>query len=169
VTGREEAERARRVLLTVHLAFFASVPVYGIVVWIARGVPGARVASVPSAALRVAVPMLALLALAEFFAVSWYAQKVLDAPPGPGKPRRPPLARVQTSFTLRFAAAEAIAIYGLVLGFLGCAAWQVALFFAGAMGGLASAAPGRTRFALCLAAADPDWARRRAAEPINAR
>jgi hypothetical protein len=168
VTSNEEAERTRRILLIVHLAFLVSVPVYGVVVWFARGVPGARVASVPAPALRVAVPLLALLSLIEFFVINWYAQKMLDAPSRSDRPRRPPLARVQSSFTLRFAAAEAIAIYGLVLGFLGCAAWQVALFFAGAMGGLASAAPAKARFALCLAAADPDWARQRSAEPVEA-
>jgi hypothetical protein len=57
--------------------------------------------------------------------------------------RARPLERVRLSFLIRGAAAEAIALYGLVLGFLGGSPGHVGALFALAIVALLASAPGK--------------------------
>jgi hypothetical protein len=68
--------------------------------------------------------------------------------------RSRPLERVRLSFLLRGAAAEAIALYGLVLGFLGGAPAHVGALFALAVVALLASAPSRASWEAALRQAE---------------
>ncbi len=91
--------------------------------------------------------VLAGLGLAQFAVASLVGRAMLRSR------RAGALERVRLSFVLRAAAAEAIALYGLVLGLLGGAPAQVGGLFALAIAALVACAPGRTAWESALAEA----------------
>jgi F0F1-type ATP synthase membrane subunit c/vacuolar-type H+-ATPase subunit K len=133
--GIDEAERVRRVQTIVHTALFAGVGIYAVLLLFLRS----EIAVVTSARPPGATLFLALAAigLVQYAVASAVGRAFLRSR------RSRPLDRVRLFFLLRGAAAEAIALYGLVLGFLGGSSAQVGALFALAAVALLACAPGR--------------------------
>lgn len=114
-------ELDRRTLTVLHVAMLSAVAVYALVLWALRGeIRG----SAPGGAAQKGLEW-AFLAIgaAQYFVATELGKKLL--PSRRGEPR----GRVRSYFLIRFAAAEAIGIFGLILGFLGASAgWVAALF-----------------------------------------
>jgi F0F1-type ATP synthase membrane subunit c/vacuolar-type H+-ATPase subunit K len=123
-------ENDRRIVSLVHLAFLAAIPIYALVVWFARREP---LSGTPPAARFFWI--LAGIGLVQYLIVTWIGGRFLRA--GRANAR----GRVRAYFLIRFAAAEAIAIYGLMLGFLGAPALRVAVLLALGMAAMATSRP----------------------------
>jgi hypothetical protein len=134
-SGIDAAERARRVQSVVHTALFAGVGIYAVLLLFLRSEIAVVTASrAPGRSLFLA---LALIGAAQYGAASAVGRTFLKSR------RAGPLDRVRLSFVLRGAAAEAIALYGLVLGFLGGTAAQIGALFALAVAALVACMPGK--------------------------
>ena len=81
---------------------------------------------------------------AEYLLVTVVGRRMLSARSGAA------LERVRSWFLIRFAAAEAIAVFGLAIHFLGGAAAHAQIFFLTSIAAFLLAYPGRTRFAEAL-------------------
>jgi hypothetical protein len=131
----EASEHDRRVLGLVHTALLAAVGVYGVVLLFLRSevAPDSR-HSGPGLTLFL---LFAALGAAQFAGTSLVGRLLLRSS------RAGARDRVRLYFLLRAAAAEGIALYGLVLGFLGIPAVQVVALFAMAVAALFACFPGR--------------------------
>ena len=138
-------ENDRRIATVLHIAMLSSVAVYALVLWLPRG---EVLPSAPRGAAARGVEW-AFLAVgaAQYLIATALGKKLLQS--RRGEPRR----RVRSFFLIRFAAAEAIAIYGLILGFLGSPAGWVAGLFAVSAAALLLAAPTRDAYGDALARA----------------
>ena len=135
-------ERARRILALVHTALLASVGIYGVIlVFLQSEIQTVRAARPDVSALFL---VLAAVGILQFGAAAALGRAFLRFP------RSRPLDRVRLSFLLRAAAAEAIALYGLILGFLGGSVTQVGALFALAVAALLSCAPGHAAWDAAL-------------------
>jgi F0F1-type ATP synthase membrane subunit c/vacuolar-type H+-ATPase subunit K len=133
----EQSESGRRIAAVAHVAMLASIGLYAGLLWLAR----------PAALEGPGRPQLSsiLLAvgLAEYALATFLGRRLLAAAAG-----RPGAAdRVRRYFLVRFAAADAIAIFGLVAGFKGAPAADSAILFAVSAVALIAAAPSRRAWA----------------------
>jgi hypothetical protein len=119
----------------VHTALLASVGVYAVVLLFLRS-EIAPAAAEPPAGTRLFL-VLAALGAAQFAGASVVGRALLRSP------RSGAADRVRLYFLLRGAAAEAIALYGFVLGLLGASASQVAALFVLSVAALLLCAPAR--------------------------
>lgn len=131
----EASEHDRRVLGLVHTALLASVGVYGVVLLFLRSevAPETRYSGSGSTLF----VLFAALGAAQFAGTSFVGKLLLRSS------RAGARDRVRLYFLLRAAAAEAIALYGLVLGFIGVPPAPVIGLFAMAVAALFACFPGR--------------------------
>ena len=118
----------------VHIAMLAAIPLYGGVVWLARG--HAPFPPAPEARPHL-VGILLSIGVSEWIAATVVGRMLLKA----GRGRRGAAQRVRRFFLIRFAAAEAIAVFGLFAGFSGCPGRDCALLFAASALALAASTP----------------------------
>lgn len=135
----------RRVLTVLHLAMLSAVVVYALVLWLLRAEVRGPVPGGPPPR-RLEWAFLAI-GTAQYLVATELGKKLL--PSRRGDPER----RVRSYFVIRFAAAEAIAIYGLMLGFLGTSAKWVAALLALSLVALLLATPTRDAYEDALARA----------------
>lgn len=137
------AETDRRILTLVHAALIASVGVYAVILWLLGASlrpPGPPLRRAPEWAV-------ALFAVAQYVAVTAFSRRILVSP------RRPAAERVRGCFLVRMAAAEAIGVFGLLLGFTGSGAGWVAGLFLLSFLALGLSTPSREAWAGALRAA----------------
>jgi hypothetical protein len=151
-SGIDSAERARRIQTVVHTALFAGVGIYIVILFFLRSEIAAVTGGPGSGPKRPAgTPIflaLAAVGAAQYAGASAVGRAFLRAR------RSRPLDRVRLYFLLRGAAAEAIALYGLVLGFLGGSFSHVAALFALSVVALLACVPGREPWAAALRRAE---------------
>jgi F0F1-type ATP synthase membrane subunit c/vacuolar-type H+-ATPase subunit K len=134
----DPSERDRRITALVHTGLLAAVGVYGVVLAFFRTEVAPHPPHPPEVGL---FALLAALGIAQFAGASIAGRMLLrSARSGTGE-------RVRLYFLLRAAAAEAIAIYGLVLGFLRAPLSQVLALFALGVAALFFCAPGKAAWA----------------------
>ena len=104
------SERARRIQTLVHTALLAGIGIYAVLLLFLRSEIAAVSPRPPGTTLFL---VLAGVGAAQYATASAVGRAFLRSP------RSAAVDRVRLSFLLRGAAAEAIALYGLVLGFLG--------------------------------------------------
>jgi hypothetical protein len=121
----------RQGVVIAHLAMIAALFSYALLVWLLPG----RLGDAPQAARgdSLALPLLAI-GIVQYLLAAVFGRRRL---PGPAAGAR---SRVRSFFLIRFASAEAIGIFGLIVGFLGArpAVWG-GLLAAGLIAMLASA------------------------------
>ena len=145
-SGISASERARRIQTIVHTALFAGVGIYAVILLFLRSEISVVTSSrPPGTALFLA---LAAIGIVQYAAAAGIGRSFLRSR------RAPATDRVRLSFLLRGAAAEAIALYGLVLGFLGAPAVHVGGLFALAVAALAACAPGKVAWEAALRQAE---------------
>ncbi|MFY9552373.1 MAG: hypothetical protein WAU32_14600 [Thermoanaerobaculia bacterium] len=138
----DASEHDRRVAALVHTALLASVGVYGVLLAFLRtelAPQDPQLTPVP--------PLFAVfsaLGVAQFAGASIVGRKLLSSSRGGS------LDRVRRYFLLRAAAAEAIALYGLILGFLGASLSRVLALFGISVAALLACAPGKEAWAEAL-------------------
>ena len=131
----DPSEQDRRVAALVHTALLASVGVYGVVLAFLRAeIAPQNPRSAPTPTL---FAVFSAIGVAQFAGASLVGRKLLSSP------RSGALQRVRRYFLLRAAAAEAIALYGLILGFLGAPLSQVLALFGISIAALLACSPGR--------------------------
>jgi hypothetical protein len=134
-SGIDASERTRRIQAIVHTALFAGVGIYAVLlIFLRTEIAGSASARPPGSQLFL---VLAGLGVAQYAVASVVGRAMLRAR------RSRPLDRVRLSFLLRGAAAEAIALYGLVLGFVGGRASHAAALLALAVVALIACFPGK--------------------------
>jgi len=131
----DASERTRRIQTVVHTALFAGVGIYAVLLVFLRTEIAAVASPQPPGTMLFLV--LAGLGAVQYGVASAVGRAMLRAR------RSRPLDRVRVSFLLRGAAAEAIALYGLVLGFLGGRAVHVAALLALSVVALLACVPGK--------------------------
>ena len=141
----QNAERERRIASTVHLSFLSSIGVFALILWIARR--GAAVTLDSAGRNATATGLMLFLGIAEVGWAGWFGRRLLVRGSGEALPR------VRSCFYLRFAAAEAVAVFGLMAGLLGSPAVTIGLFLGVAAAALAAAAPSREAWQSALATA----------------
>jgi hypothetical protein len=145
----DEDESGRRVVSIVHTAMLASVPLYAGVLWLARGrAPFLAAAAPPRPHL---VEILFAIGAAEWAAATWVGRLLLKA----GGGRAGAAERVRRFFLVRFAAAEAIAVFGLFAGFTGSPFRDSAFLFSAAAAALLLSTPSRAAWARARAQTSP--------------
>jgi hypothetical protein len=139
------SEKDRNVASLVHVVFLASIGVYSILLWIARRGGTAP----PDSTGRSETLAFLFLAIGagEYSWANWLGRRRLVR--GPGAPGE----RVRSFFYLRFGAAEAPALFGLMLGFSGGGIVSIGLLFALSFACLIAAAPTRGAWDQALAEA----------------
>lgn len=143
----QNVERERQIASTVHLAFLSSLGVFALIVWIARRNGAATLDT--SGRNGTATGLMLFLGIAEVAWAGWFGRRLLLRRSGDA------LARVRSCFLLRFAAAEAVGVFGLMAGFLGASAVTIGLFLAIALAALAAAAPSREAWKSAVDVAEP--------------
>ena len=138
----DEAERVRRVQALVHTALLAGVGIYAVLLLFLSSEIAVTSASRPAGTPLFLV--LAAIGAAQYAVAAGVGKTFLRSSRGK------PVERVRLSFLLRGAAAEAIALYGLVLGFLGGSPAHVGALFAMAVVALLACAPGRAAWEAAL-------------------
>ena len=142
----DASERARRVQALVHTALLAGVGIYAVLLLFLRSEIAVTTAARPAG-----TPLfltLAAIGAAQYAVAAAVGKSFLRST------RARAVERVRLSFLLRGAAAEAIALYGLVLGFLGGSAAHVAALFGMAVVALLACAPGKASWAAALRQAE---------------
>jgi len=147
----DEGDGERRITALVHVVFIGSIGVFAVILWFARGSGGAPADPTGRAELRAFA--LLVIAAAECFGADLLGRRRLARASGD------PVGRVRAFFLIRFGAAEAAAIFGLMLGFSGAGAFSVAALFALSLGALALAAPTPRAWSQALALAKPEGRR----------
>jgi F0F1-type ATP synthase membrane subunit c/vacuolar-type H+-ATPase subunit K len=143
----EASEHDRRVAVIVHTAMLASVGVYGVLLAFLRAeLAPEPVEAAPATSL---FAVFSAIGVARFAGASLVGRKLLSAPRGAA------LDRVRRYFLLRAAAAEAIALYGLILGFLKAPLPQVLALFGISVAALLACSPGKEAWAEALRRAKP--------------
>ncbi|MEP7132414.1 MAG: hypothetical protein ABI914_04570 [Acidobacteriota bacterium] len=133
-------EGGRRIVSVVHVAMVAAVPLYALILWLLRGRAGLSGAGGPRPQY-----ILVLLAVgaAEWGLASIVGRALLrSAGAGKGAPER-----VRRYFLIRFAAAEAIAVFGLFAGFTGGTPRDVAILLGASLLALVASTPTRAAWA----------------------
>lgn len=138
-------ENERRIASLVHAVFLASVGVFALVLWFARRGGGAP--ADPTGRAETLAFVLLLIAAAECLGADRLGRRRLR------RGSADPISRVRVFFVVRFGAAEAAAVFGLMLGFLGGGAVAVGLLFGLSVAALLLAAPSREAWAEALALA----------------
>ena len=141
----DAGEKERNVASLVHVAFLASIGVYAVVLWIARSSGGAP--ADPTGKTESLAFLFLVIGAVECFGAAWLGRRRLIRGAGD------PVARVRAFFIIRFGAAEAAAVFGLMLGFLGGGVLVVGLLFALSATALVLAAPSREAWSEALALA----------------
>ena len=136
------SENDRRVVTVVHIAMLAAVPVYGATLWLIREMAKRAAGAVSDR--RLAWVLLAIGA-AQYLAVTVFGRALLYSRRGNARDR------VRSYFLIRFAAGEAIALFGLVAGLSGAPWGQAAALLAVAILALVHAAPTRNAYGTALA------------------
>ncbi|HEY6147863.1 MAG TPA: hypothetical protein VIZ69_09200 [Thermoanaerobaculia bacterium] len=132
-----QSEPGRRIASVAHVAMLASIALYAGLLWLARP----AVLEGPSR-LELSSILLAV-GVAEFAGATILGRRLLAAAAG-----RPGAAdRVRRYFLVRFAAGDAIAIFGLVAGFKGAPAADSAILFGVSALALIAATPTRRAWA----------------------
>ena len=135
----EEDEAGRRIVSVVHIAMLSAIPLYAAILWLLRGQAGLSGASTRP---RFALVLLAVGA-AEWGLASVLGRAMLrSAGPGAGA-----FLRIRRYFLIRFAAAEAMAVFGLFAGFTGGTFRDVALLFSASALALLASTPTRAAYA----------------------
>ncbi len=133
-------EAGRRIVSVVHIAIFSTVPLYAVILWLLRGrhvLPGGAIPG----------PWLVLVLLA-VGAAQWQLASLIgrallrSAGPGAGASER-----VRRYFLVRFAAAEAIAVFGLFAGFTGRTFPDAAVLLVASAFALLASTPTRAAYA----------------------
>lgn len=140
-----DSEKERQIVSTVHVSFLSSIGVFALVLWIARR--GGAAPLDTAGRNGTATGLMLFLGIAEVAWAGWFARRLLS------RSTDQPVARVRSCFFLRFAAAEAVGVFGLMSGFMGAGAITVGLFFAIAVAALVVAAPSREAWHSALDAA----------------
>jgi F0F1-type ATP synthase membrane subunit c/vacuolar-type H+-ATPase subunit K len=143
----DASEHDRRVVALVHTAMLAAVGVYAVALVFFRLeiVPNARALNADTRLFLV----FAGLGVAQFSGAWVLGRSLLRL-------RRPDARdRVRLYFLIRAGAAEAIALFGFVLGFLGGRPVQVVALFAASLAGLLACAPGRRAWQAARRTAEP--------------
>ncbi len=143
MTG-ENDEAGRRIVGTVHIAMLSAVPLYGVILWLLRGHAGLSGAGSPRPRF---VFVLLAVGAAEWGLASIVGRALLRAA-GPGAGAS---GRVRRYFLIRFAAAEAIAVFGLFAGFTGGTFRDVALLLAASALALLASTPTRAAWESAVA------------------
>ena len=130
-----ESEKDRNVASLVHVVFLASVGVYAVLVWVARS--GGTAPRDPAGRTEALAFCFLAIGIGENAWVSWLGRRRLARASGT------PEARVRSFFYLRFGAAQAPALFGLMLGFSGGSFLAAGLLFAMSLAYLVAAAPSR--------------------------
>lgn len=128
-------ENERRVTALVHTALLAAVGVYAVVLVFFR----TGIAPEPQHT-RAGLPLFAMFAslgIAQFAGSTLLGRRLLRSA------RSSAADRVRLYFLLRAAAAEAIAIYGFVLGFLGARVGEIVALFITSVAALLACSPSR--------------------------
>lgn len=137
-----QEERGRGVVWVVHLAMLSAVPLYAGVLWLLSPAPA------PGAQTAGDLPWILLaVGAGEYGAASFLGARLLRAARGRSNAGQ----RVRRFFLVRFAAAEAIALFGLVLGLRGVPKSQCLVLFAASAAALVLAAPTRPAWARAFA------------------
>jgi hypothetical protein len=143
----DPSEHDRRVAALVHTALLASVGVYGVLFAFLRAeIAPQNPRPAPATSL---FAVFSALGVAQFAGASLAGRKLLASP------RSGALQRVRRYFLFRAAAAEAIALYGLILGFLGAPLSQVLALFGISIAALLACAPGKEAWGEALRRAKP--------------
>lgn len=140
---RPEDEAGRGIVWVVHLAMISAVPLYAGVLWLLSPAPAPGGAETS----RDLPWILLAVGAGEYGAASFLGARLLRAARG----RSNAGERVRRFFLVRFAAAEAIALFGLVLGLRGVPRSQSLVLFAASVAALALAAPTRPAWARAFA------------------
>lgn len=144
----EEDETGRRIVSVVHLAMLAAVPLYALLLWFLRD-NAALTARRPDRPNLVFV--LLAIGAAEWGAATLLGRHLLRAAgPGAGAAER-----VRRYFLVRFAAAEAIAVFGLFAGFTGTPLPGALLLFAASAFALLASTPTRSAYARAVGETRP--------------
>jgi hypothetical protein len=138
-------EKDRNVASLVHVVFLASIGVYAILLWIARS--GGTAPRDPTSQSESLAFCFLAIGVGENSWASWLGRRRLAR--GSGAPE----ARVRSFFYLRFGAAQAPALFGLMHGFSGGGLVAVGLLFAMSLAYLVAAAPTRNAWDQALAEA----------------
>ena len=141
----DNAENQRNITSLVHVVFLASVGVFAVILWFARKNGGAPVD--PTGRAEGLAFIFLLIGTAECLGADRLGRRRLRAGSGD------PIGRVRAFFLVRFGAAEAAAVFGLMLGFLGGNALAVSLLFALSIVALVLAAPSREAWSEAIALA----------------
>lgn len=132
--------------MLVHAALIASIGVYAVLIWLLPAGPR------PSGAAPLRAPQwaVALFAVTEYLAVAVFSRRILV------RPGRPAAERSRGCFLVRMAAAEAIGVFGLLLGFVGSGeGWAASLLLLSLLA-LGLSTPSRDAWAgACRAAGSP--------------
>jgi|SoiMetStandDraft_2_1073263.scaffolds.fasta_scaffold540258_1 hypothetical protein len=140
-------EHDRRVAALVHTALLASIGVYGVVlVFLRAELAPQNARSEPFTSL---FAVFSAIGVAQFAGASLVGRKLLASA------RSGALERVRRYFLIRAAAAEVIALYGLILGFLGAPLSQVLALFGISIAALLACAPGKEAWEEALRRAKP--------------
>lgn len=141
----DSAENQRNIASLVHIVFLASVGVFAVVLWFARRSGGAP--ADPTGRAEALAFLFLLIGAAECLGADRLGRRRLRRGLGD------PVGRVRAFFLVRFGAAEAAAVFGLMLGFLGGSALAVGMLFALSVVALAVAAPSRQAWSEAMALA----------------
>ncbi len=139
-------EKDRNVASLVHVVFLASIGVYAALIWVARR--GGAAPSDPTGRSEALAVCFLALGAGEYSWANWLGRRRLQRGSGA------PASRVRSFFYLRFGAAEAPALFGLMLGFSGGGLVGVSLLFALSCGCLFAAVPSRRAWQEALAEAE---------------
>ena len=131
----DPADTERRPSVKLHLALLAALGLYGLLLAQTRARMSAN-DSVPVPRMDLFLPMLGL-GVAQFTVISVIARKRLRSPVGQ------PAARARVFFLLRAVSAEAIALFGLMIGFQGAPILEAAALFALALAAMLGTFPTR--------------------------
>jgi F0F1-type ATP synthase membrane subunit c/vacuolar-type H+-ATPase subunit K len=143
----DPSEHDRRVVALVHTAMLAAVGVYAVALVFFRLeiVPNARALRADARLFLVFVA----LGVVQFSGAWVLGLRLLRL-------KRPDARdRIRLYFLIRAGAAEAIALFGFVLGFLGGRPLEVVALFAASVAGLLACAPGRHAWEQARRAAEP--------------
>ena len=138
-------EKHRRLASLVHMVFLASIGVYLVLIVVARR--GGAAPQDPSGKAETMAFWFLAIAAGEYSWASWLGRRQLTRGSGDA------VSRVRSFFYLRFGAAQAAALFGLMLGFLGGGAVAIGLLFALSAAALWAAAPSPGKWAAALAEA----------------
>ena len=128
-------EAGRRIVSVVQAAMLAAIPLYAGLLWLARG---AAAPPRPAPERLRFVAILLVIGAAEWLAATWIGRRLLLRPRSGA-----PSDRVRRFFLIRFAAAEAMAVFGLFAGFPGARFAEAGLLFAASALALVLSSPTR--------------------------